>query len=228
MRRLLHGNWPREGLGLGVKSLFLFSTKELAHPLKLDLLVEGKVIVEGKATIAYNPVFEAQALTYLRLTDLRLALVINFGERRVSDGIHRVGFERASGPRTRAPHSVPCASLIRAPRSAPRSARVSRTARPSRVRAAAVAGAARARAPRSTATTRTASGAGATARKTSTEACADEPAPFRARAPSAPGELVERGRDLPRRSGAAFVPTLARSPTPAPARPARAALARPG
>jgi GxxExxY protein len=44
------------------------------------LLVGDRVIVECKATVAYNSLFEAQALTYLRLCDLRLALVI-FGER---------------------------------------------------------------------------------------------------------------------------------------------------
>ena len=62
----------------------------LAAPLRLDLLVDKRVIVEVKATAAYNPVFEAQALTYLRMLDLRLALVINFGEKFVKDGIHRV------------------------------------------------------------------------------------------------------------------------------------------
>ncbi len=59
-------------------------------PLRLDLLVEDTVIVEVKATTAYNPIFEAQALTYLRLCGLKLALVINFGEKYVSKGIHRV------------------------------------------------------------------------------------------------------------------------------------------
>lgn len=62
----------------------------LAAPLRLDLLVEKRVIVEVKATTAYNPAFEAQALTYLRMLDLKLALVINFGEKYVKDGIHRV------------------------------------------------------------------------------------------------------------------------------------------
>ncbi|MFN8484669.1 MAG: GxxExxY protein [Anaerolineae bacterium] len=62
----------------------------LAAPLRLDLLVEGKVVVEVKATTQYQPIYEAQALTYLRLLDLRLALVINFGERHVRGGIHRV------------------------------------------------------------------------------------------------------------------------------------------
>jgi GxxExxY protein len=61
----------------------------LASPLRLDLLVEKKVIVEAKAVVNYNPIFEAQALTYLRLLNLKLALVINFGEKRVAGGIHR-------------------------------------------------------------------------------------------------------------------------------------------
>ncbi|HSB08640.1 MAG TPA: GxxExxY protein [Blastocatellia bacterium] len=38
----------------------------------------------------YNSIFEAQALTYLRMRGLKLALVINFGGRVVRDGIHRV------------------------------------------------------------------------------------------------------------------------------------------
>ena len=62
----------------------------LATGLRFDLVVEGKVIVECKATRDDNPVFEAQALTYLRLMNLRLALVVNFGQRLVKDGVHRV------------------------------------------------------------------------------------------------------------------------------------------
>jgi GxxExxY protein len=62
----------------------------LATPLRLDLLVNDKVIVECKATTQYNDIFEVQVLTYLRLTGLKLGLVINFGERWVKDGIHRV------------------------------------------------------------------------------------------------------------------------------------------
>ena len=62
----------------------------LTSGLRLDLIVAGKVIVECKATRDNNPVFDAQALTYLRLMDLRLALVVNFGKRLVKDGVHRV------------------------------------------------------------------------------------------------------------------------------------------
>ena len=64
----------------------VYKGQTLASPLRLDVLVEGCVI----ATTAYNPIFEAQALTYLRLRGLKLALVINFGEKLVKDGIHRV------------------------------------------------------------------------------------------------------------------------------------------
>jgi len=62
----------------------------LAAPLRLDLLVESLVIVEVKAAVLYNKIFEAQAITYLRLMNLKLALVINFGEAKVGSGIHRV------------------------------------------------------------------------------------------------------------------------------------------
>ena|SRR3974377_1385609 len=68
----------------------LYKGEQLAAPLRLDVLVEKKVVIEVKATSTYNPIFEAQALTYLRLLDLKLALVINFGEKLVRDGIHRV------------------------------------------------------------------------------------------------------------------------------------------
>jgi len=67
-----------------------YKTVKLATPLKVDLMVGGLVVVECKATVDYNAIFEAQALTYLRLSGLKLALVMNFGERLVKHGIHRV------------------------------------------------------------------------------------------------------------------------------------------
>jgi len=68
----------------------VYKGRTLATPLRLDLLVGGKVILECKATSYYNEVFEAQLLTYLRLTGCKLGLVINFGEKKVIDGVHRV------------------------------------------------------------------------------------------------------------------------------------------
>ena len=68
----------------------IYKGNVLSSPLRLDLLIEKKVIVEAKAVANYNSIFESQALTYLRLMNLKLALVINFGEKRVASGIHRV------------------------------------------------------------------------------------------------------------------------------------------
>jgi GxxExxY protein len=62
----------------------------LATPLRIDLLIDELVIVECKATSNYNAIFEAQLMTYLRLTGLEVGLVINFGERFVKNGIKRV------------------------------------------------------------------------------------------------------------------------------------------
>lgn len=68
----------------------IYKGQQIGEPFRLDMLVGNLVIVECKATTTYNPLFEAQLLTYLRLTDLKLGLVINFGERLVKNGIHRV------------------------------------------------------------------------------------------------------------------------------------------
>ena len=68
----------------------VYKGRRLATDLRVDLLVAGRVVVDCKATSAHHPVFEAQALTYLRLMDLKLALVVNFGKQLVKDGISRV------------------------------------------------------------------------------------------------------------------------------------------
>ncbi|TWT75296.1 GxxExxY protein [Allorhodopirellula solitaria] len=62
----------------------------LSTPLRLDLVVNDLVVVECKATSRYNNIFAVQCLTYLRLMNLKLGIVVNFGERLVKDGFHRV------------------------------------------------------------------------------------------------------------------------------------------
>ena len=66
------------------------TSKRLAGERRVDLLIEGLVILECKAVREDNSVFEAQTSTYLRLLDLKLGLVINFARRLVKDGIHGV------------------------------------------------------------------------------------------------------------------------------------------
>ena len=56
---------------------------------RLDLLVEDMVVVEIKSVERYDPVFEAQVVTYLKLTQKRVGLLINFNSRLVKDGIKR-------------------------------------------------------------------------------------------------------------------------------------------
>jgi len=68
----------------------LYKGKQLGTPLRLDLKVNGLVLVDNKATNEWNPIFGAQMLTYLRLTKLKLGIIINFGEQYVKNGIHRV------------------------------------------------------------------------------------------------------------------------------------------
>ena len=60
------------------------------EPLCLDILVENKVIIEIKATKKESSIHQAQLLTYLRLTGMKLGLLINFGNVSAKDGIKRV------------------------------------------------------------------------------------------------------------------------------------------
>lgn len=58
--------------------------------LRLDVLVEDSIICELKAVDTVNPVWEAQILSHLKLTDHRLGFLINFNVRLIKDGIKRI------------------------------------------------------------------------------------------------------------------------------------------
>ncbi len=57
---------------------------------RMDLLVNNSVVVEVKSVDALSPIHKAQLLTYLRLSDHRLGLLINFNEVHLRDGIRRL------------------------------------------------------------------------------------------------------------------------------------------
>ena len=57
---------------------------------RTDLIVEHKVIVEIKSVESIAPVHQKQVLTYLRLTEIKLGLLVNFNEALVKDGIQRI------------------------------------------------------------------------------------------------------------------------------------------
>lgn len=62
----------------------------LGEPLRMDLVIDDLIIVECKAVSKHNPLFEAQVLTYLRLSGMKLGLILNFGMPTIRDGLHRV------------------------------------------------------------------------------------------------------------------------------------------
>ena len=57
---------------------------------RCDVLVENKLIIETKAIESLNDIHLAQVLTYLKLTDIKLGLLIIFNVVRLKDGIRRV------------------------------------------------------------------------------------------------------------------------------------------
>lgn len=80
--------------GLGVQQQVpqpvVYKGLQLECGYRLDLLVEDRVIVELKAVEALLPIHEAQLLTYLKLRQLRLGLLINFNVPILKNGIKRL------------------------------------------------------------------------------------------------------------------------------------------
>ncbi|AZA80007.1 GxxExxY protein [Chryseobacterium sp. G0186] len=81
-------------LGLNVKqqvSLPLqYKDVSIENAYKIDLIVEDKVIIEIKSVLELNPIFHAQVLTYLKQSNMKLGLLINFSSELIKYGIHRI------------------------------------------------------------------------------------------------------------------------------------------
>lgn len=60
------------------------------NAFRADLVVDGKLLVEVKSTEQHAPVHAKQLLTYLRLMDLRLGLLMNFGTATFKEGVRRI------------------------------------------------------------------------------------------------------------------------------------------
>ncbi len=67
----------------------LYDGQKLESGFRLDMLVEKCVIVELKSVETMNPIYEAQIMTYLRLSGVRLGFLINFNVKHLKDGIKR-------------------------------------------------------------------------------------------------------------------------------------------
>ncbi len=68
----------------------IWKTIKMDIGFRADLIVENKVIVELKSVERIAPVHPKQLLTYLRITGLKLGLLVNFNEKLIKDGITRI------------------------------------------------------------------------------------------------------------------------------------------
>jgi len=67
-----------------------YGDRKLEIGFRADIIVTKKLIIEIKSVEFLIPVHFKQVLTYLRLSDLRLGLLVNFNESLIKDGIHRI------------------------------------------------------------------------------------------------------------------------------------------
>jgi GxxExxY protein len=84
-----------QNMGVGVRGevplpVFYKGQKIRDEGFRIDLLVEESIIVELKSVEVVQPVHKKQLLTYLRLANKELGLLINFGEILLKKGIHRI------------------------------------------------------------------------------------------------------------------------------------------
>ncbi len=68
----------------------IYKGVEVKDPYRMDLLVEGEIVVELKATQENSPLHAKQLLTYLKLSGKKLGLLINFNHEVLKEGLTRV------------------------------------------------------------------------------------------------------------------------------------------
>ena len=80
--------------GLKVKTQveipFLYNGENMNLKLRIDILVENSIIIELKSVEEMHPVFQAQLISYLKLTNNHLGFLINFNVPLIKDGIKRI------------------------------------------------------------------------------------------------------------------------------------------
>jgi GxxExxY protein len=82
----------RKGLNVStqVPLPVVYKERKLEAGFRIDLLVENKILLELKSVEALAPIHTAQVITYLRLSKLNLAFLINFNEILLKNGIKRI------------------------------------------------------------------------------------------------------------------------------------------
>ena len=89
---ILHYELTKQGLSMErQKAIPVFwESIKMDVGFRADLIVENKVIIELKSVERIAPVHPKQLLTYLRITGLKLGLLVNFNEKLIKDGITRI------------------------------------------------------------------------------------------------------------------------------------------
>ena len=90
--QVLAARLGKAGLRVEAQKSISIVVDDLTIPeaFRADLVIEGKIIVELKSVEEMKPVFAKQLLTYLRLSGLKLGLLLNFGAPSLKNGIERV------------------------------------------------------------------------------------------------------------------------------------------
>ena len=90
--RVLARDLARKGLQEEVQKVvrFVYDGMEFDEGFRIDLLLEGKIVVELKSVEKLLPVHNKQVLTYLRLLNLPIGLLINFGAPTLKEGLQRI------------------------------------------------------------------------------------------------------------------------------------------
>jgi len=91
-QRVLTAMLRRRGLEVATELpvSFDYEGMRFENGLRLDMMVDGLIIVELKSVEYLAPVHRKQLITYLRLTNCRLGLLLNFGSPTMKEGIHRI------------------------------------------------------------------------------------------------------------------------------------------
>jgi GxxExxY protein len=82
-------NYARRAFQRQVAIPVIYKAKPIGDGFKADIVVAREVILEIKSIAAILPAHEAQLHTYLRMSGIRIGLILNFNARRLTDGIRR-------------------------------------------------------------------------------------------------------------------------------------------
>jgi GxxExxY protein len=83
---------------LEVNCPIIYKGVQISCGFRIDLLIENKIVIELKSVEKIIPLHEAQLLTYLKLTNKELGLIINFNEVYLKDGIRRLVLQKPLRP----------------------------------------------------------------------------------------------------------------------------------